>query len=413
MMARFFVLVLVVASLLVIPCGGARPEATAKRQIKIGFLQPLTGPFAQSAQDQIRGFKLYLNEIGNKVEGRAIEVVIEDTETNPATGLTKARKLVEQHKVDIVAGIISDAVGYAVAPYIIEQKVPLVLTIASGDKQTKKLFNRYVFRASYSNSQLSHPLGEWLFKHGHRNIALVGLEYAWGYETLGGVAKTFIEQGGRVVQEIYVPLGMFDFMPYTMAVKPQADAVVGIFGGSLALNFVRAYQEAGLKRRIPLFGTVLTEESILPEEGEAALGAVTVLNYARTGTSVNRRFLENYKAAYNIEVSFVAEQSYTGARMIVEAIKAVRGNIEDKDAFLDALEKVEFEAPRGPFKLDKFHNPVQNVYIRKVVRSDGKLENKVIDTISRVSQFWKWSPDEFMKFPDYSDMGGKWSTYRP
>ena len=153
----------------------------------------------------------------------------------------------------------------------------------------------------------------------------------------------------------------------------------------------------------------LVDEVILPRQGDNALGIVTSLHWsAALDTQVNRRFLAAYAAAFRRPATTYAEQGYVGAQMIVKSLEVVRGNTENQQAFLAALGKVEVDAPRGKVKLDAYHNPIHPIYIRKVEKKDGALQNTVIATYPNTSQFWKWSPEAYLAMPTYADMKGKW-----
>ncbi|HSX82332.1 MAG TPA: ABC transporter substrate-binding protein, partial [Candidatus Saccharimonadia bacterium] len=172
-----------------------------------------------------------------------------------------------------------------------------------------------------------------------------------------------------------------------------------------ALRFPKQYEDAGLKARLPLIGGGTTfDEFVLPALGDEAIGGITPLIYsAALETPENARFVKEYRAKFGKVPSYFSETSYTAGRWINEAAKAIDGNVENNEAFLAALRKVEIpDAPRGPIKLDAYDNPIQNIYIRKVEKKNGELWNTVIHTFPAVSQFWKYTPEEFLKQPVYS-----------
>jgi branched-chain amino acid transport system substrate-binding protein len=358
------------------------------------------------------GFLLYWSEVGNKAGGRPVSVLPEGKGTNkPDEGLTKARKLVERDRVHMLGGITATPVAYALRTYVIEKKMPTVIMTAGADELTQKLRSEYIFRASFSNSDSSHPLGEWAYKHGYRKAVIIALDYGAGYEHIGGFARTFTDAGGQVIQEIYVPIGAPDYAPYLSQIRRDADVVsVAIFGAD-ALRFVLQYQEFGMKEKIPLIGKwPLTDEVFLQRLGNAGIGIVTSGHWTSTiDTPQNKRFVEAYQARYKRPPSAYSEQGYEGAQVIAQALDAVKGNAESKEAFMAALRKVEVDAPRGRVRLDAFQNVVHTIYIQKVVKKDGRLEHAVIASYPNVSQFWKWSADAYMAMPSYPEMKGKWA----
>jgi len=381
-------------------------EAGAQGAIKIGFLAPLSGPFAQLGKDMVAGTEVYLDEIGRQVAGRKVELIVEDSEGNPATALTKARKLVEQDRVHVLTGGLLASTGYALHPYVDAQKIPATYPVMASDDLTQRKPARWVVRTGWATSQPMHPFGEWAAKTlKHRRVVTIGMDYAFGWETVGGFQRTFEDAGGQVIQKIWTPLNTNDFAPYLAQIRKDADAVFALFLGRLALQFTKQYQETGLKARLPLLGGgTLTDESVLPQMGDEALGIVTALHYSGAlDNPQNQKFVKAFEAKAGKAASYYAEACYTNARWIVEAARALGGKVEDREQFLAALRKVELkDSPRGPLSIDRFGNPVQNIYVRKVERVGGRLQNTVIHTFRGVSQFWRYTPDEYLKTPLYS-----------
>ena len=401
-MAKLGVLLLVLA--LLVP--GIAP-AQPRPPIKIGFLTDLTGIAAQPAKDMVNGLTMYLDEIGHQMAGRKVEVIVEDTQARPDVTLTKLRKVVEHDKVHIVAGVLFGHLGYAVAPKVEEYRIPTLITVAASDDLTQRLKYKWVVRTGWASSQPSHPFGEYVAKTmGHKKVVVIGSDYAFAWEVVGGFQKTFEENGGQVVQKLWVPLGAMDLAPYISKIRRDADAVLTMVAGASTLQFFRQYQEAGLKGKIALIaGGPAVDEALLPAMGDEVIGTVSPLIYSGAlDTPANRRFVKDYRAKFGKVPSYFAETNYTSGRWINEAVKSLNGNVEDREALIAALRKVEIaDAVRGPVKLDPSGNPIQNVYIRRVERNkDGELQNTVILTIPAVSQFWKYGADEFLKQPVYA-----------
>jgi branched-chain amino acid transport system substrate-binding protein len=388
--------------------GGLAPcarDGHAQAPIKVGFLAPLTGPFAQIGKDMLAGTEAYLDEIGHQAAGRKIDLVVEDTEGNPSTALTKARKLVEQDRVHLLTGGLLASTGYALHPFVDAQKIPTTYPVMSSDDLTKRVLAKWVVRTGWTSSQPTQPFGDWVAKTlKYRRVTTIGMDYAFGWESIGGFQRTFEEAGGQIVQKIWTPLNTNDFAPYLAQVKKDADAVFGLFLGRLSLQFAKQYQDVGLKSRLPLIGGgTFTDEHALPSMGDEAIGIVTPLQYsAALDTPANRKFAKAFEAKAGKVPSYYAETCYTNARWIAEAVKAVKGNVEEREALLGALRKVEIpDAPRGPISVDRWGNPIQNIYVRKVEKVGGKLQNSVIHTFPAVSQFWKYNPEDYLKTPLY------------
>jgi branched-chain amino acid transport system substrate-binding protein len=400
----WIVLAAVLTSLLALHPSG--PAAGQGGPIKIGLLVPLSGAFSATGKDMLNGAELYLDEIGRQAAGRRIELIVEDTEGTPATALTKARKLVDQDRVHVLTGGLLASTGYALQPYVDGQRIPTTFPVIAADDLTQRKPARWIVRTGWTTSQPMHPFGDWVARTlKYRRVVTIGMDYAFGWETVGGFQRSFEEAGGQVVQKIWTPLNTNDFAPFLAQIRRDADAVLALFVGRLALQFMKQYEEAGLKGKLPLLGGgTTTDESVLPQMGDEALGAVTALHYsAALDNPHNQKFARAFEARAGKSASYYSEATYTGTRWIVEAIKAVGGKVEDREALLAALRKVEIrDAPRGPISVDRWGNPVQNIYVRRVERVGGRLQNTVIHTFPNVGQFWTYNPDEYMKQPLYT-----------
>jgi branched-chain amino acid transport system substrate-binding protein len=282
----------------------------------------------------------------------------------------------------------------------------MVYPVVSADDLTQRRRSRWIVRTGYSGSQPNHAFGEYAYHTLKlKKVATIALDYAFGWESVGGFQRTFEAEGGAVVQKIWCPVSVHDFAPYLAQISRDVDAVYALFLGRSALQFMRQYQEFGLKQRVRLIGAgTTTDEHVLPFMGDEALGVVTALHYtAALETPANRTFVAAYRARYHRVPSYYSESMYTGAKWLVNAVEAVHGNVEDSAALVDALRHVKLaDAPRGPVELDDYGNPIENVYIRKVERVNGQLQNTVIETMPRVSQFWKYNPADYLKQPLYS-----------
>jgi len=373
---------------------GSHGVARAAEPIKIGYLAPYVGVFAKFGSDLKDGFKLYLDEVGNKAAGRQIIFIDEDSEGKPEVGLVKARKLVEKDQVHILAGIISSAVAYAVRDYVIEKKIPLVITNAGATKLTQEQRSPYIFRSSFANGQQDLAGGWYAYtKMGVRKVIMMGSDYAAGHEKAAGFMKTFKFMGGEVLEETWPPLGTTDFAPYLAKVANfvgKADRTWAFFAGSDAIRFVNQYDEYGLKEKIKLFCEEgVTDEANLPSQKEAALGIESYARYCIGYESPeNKRFVKEYRKKYNYDPGSLSEGGYVGAKFIVKALEAVGGKIENQEAFLKALRSVKFEAPRGPVRFDNHQNVIFNTFIQRVGKKDGKYNNYVVDTIPDIDQYW-------------------------
>jgi branched-chain amino acid transport system substrate-binding protein len=403
MRMRLLALAVLVAVAVALAAG---PSMAQKGPIKIGMLVPQSGPLAANGKDMINGFEMFFEENGYRLAGREIKFIVEDDEGKPATGLTKIRGLVEGQGVHLVTGPLSAGVGYAVAPYIHARKVPAIFPIVAGDDLTQRKRSPYIVRVGWAGSQPSHPFGKWVYDNlKYKRVAVIAYDFAFGWEVVAGFQRTFEEAGGQVVQKLWPPLGTADFAPYISQLKRDVDAIYAQFSGADALRFGKQFAEAGLKERLPLIGGgTFVDEHVLRVQGDEVLGVITALHYsAALQTPANKKFAAAYEAKYKQIPSYYSEGTYVAGVALKAALEATGGDIENVDKFLAALRRVDLsESPRGPMRFDDYGNPIMNIYVRKVERVNGRLQNTVIHTFPMVSQFWTYKPVEFLKNPVYS-----------
>jgi branched-chain amino acid transport system substrate-binding protein len=388
------------ASLLLLPstAPGADP-------IRVGYLGPLTGIFAAAGKDMLDGLKMAFEQVSYEAAGRKIELIEEDDEGNPATAQAKYRKLVAQDRIHVLDGVLLINIGYALVPNIERDRLPS-LFLTTPDEITKRKPARHVIRSNFAASQPMHALGDYAARTlRYKRVAAIAMDNGFGHEGVGGFQRVFEDLGGRVVQKTWVPLNAMDFAPYLTQVPRDVDAVVQVFVAGQAVRFAKQYGESALHGKVPLIGTgVFTDQSSLQGMGDEVVGHVGALIWAPTiDNAANRAFVQLAEGKLKRTPSYFHAVMYSSGRWIIEAARALGGNVEDRDRFLAALRKASDTTPdpRGPIKLDEYGNPTQNVYIVKVEKVNGRLQNTVIHTYPMVSQFWTYKADEFLKSPPY------------
>jgi branched-chain amino acid transport system substrate-binding protein len=379
-------------------------------ELRIGFLATLTGPFAAVGRDMVDGFQMYLDQHGNKLGGADIKLIIEDEQAKPDVGVTKAKKLILQDKVQMIMGGILASTGYALAPVSTAEKTLYIASIPASDDLTQRQLDKYPYfvRTGWSSSQPSHPFGQWACEQGYKRIAVVAADYAFGYEVVGGFQKAFEECGGKIIQKIWPPLTTKDFGPYIPAIRQDADAIFSLMVGPMVPQFPKQLAAAGIKKPV-IGGGTSYDEFVLPAMGDEAIGGVTPLQYsAALDTPKNVTFVKAYRAKYNRIPSYFAESNYTTAQWIDEVMKKTGGKWPGPEEFIKLMQSIKVDAVRGPVSLDEMRNPVQNIYVRKVEKKKmfgydkDELWNTVIKTYPNVGQFWKYDKAAFLKQPVYS-----------
>lgn len=366
-------------------CNRLPGAQTGSGALKIGVLVPLSGVYSGLGEDMIQGMQLYLDSIENRIGGRTVELVREDSEANPEVGLTKARKLLDQDRVDLVTGIVSSAVALGVRDLFDSTKNILVISNAGANDITRARKSRYIFRTSFSNWQSCYPIGAWTYENVGTRAFCSAPDYAAGKEDVAAFRESFEAAGGEILGEVYPPLGNNDYQPFlTQMQQANPEVIFSFYSGSDAVRFVQQYQQFGLKDSIPLVGPgFLTETDVLPQQGAAAAGIRTCLHYTHLlDTPENNAFVQAYQAKFNEVPSVFALQAYDAAQLIAAAINATEGDTTDKEGLVEALEAATITSPRGPFRLDpETHNPIMHVYLREVQQVGEEYGNVMIQDL--------------------------------
>ncbi|MCS7246532.1 MAG: ABC transporter substrate-binding protein [Thermomicrobium sp.] len=358
----------------------------AAEPIRIGLIHGYTGVFAALADNLTRGIQLYFDSIDNTVAGRRVTFVQEDDASNPEQGLTKTKQLVERDRVHLIIGYNHSGVALACRDFLHEAGVPTIVDNAGAAALTRdpKRRSPYIFRVSFANGQYEWPMGPYAVEQlGYKRLIVTASDFVAGHEKAEALKKAFQNAGGELAGEVYPPLDTADFAPFLQRIQQlQADAVWAFFAGADAVRFVQQYADFGLKDQYPLIGVGdLVDEAYLDQQGDAALDVVTSLHYSPyIDSPENKAFVDAFKRKHGRVPNQFAYQGYLAGRVAAEALKAVQGKVEDKQAFLAALKAVQFTGPAGPFR---FHPETQNVvltvYFRKVQRlPDGSLGNVVL-----------------------------------
>jgi branched-chain amino acid transport system substrate-binding protein len=380
--------------------------ALAQEPLRLGFLTILTGALASPGKDMENGIELFLKEHTGSLGGRRIELTVLDSGGQPAGTLTKTRELVEQRKVNVLIGPLAAFEAYAIAPYVNQHKVATISPSAAADDLTQRKATPYFVRATSTSSQPTQPLGTYAARTlGYKKIATIADDFAFGHEVVAGFHKAFEDAGGRILQKLWPPLGTADQSPYITQLKKDVDAVFIGFAGVAAIRFLKQFEEAGLKGKIPVLANqTAVDESLLKSMGDEALNVVSTMHYsAALDTPANKKFVAAYLHAYRADPGYYAVGAYTAGLFLKHALDKVGGKVEDTDQFLKALRSVSIaDAPGGPIRLDKYGQPIHNIYIRRVERREGRLQNVVIHTFEGVGQFWNYPEGEFLKQPPYS-----------
>ena len=388
---------------------GMSMNAAQAEELRIGFIAPLTGIFAQIGKDMRNGFQMYLDEHGGKLGGATVKFIVEDNQGKSDAAVTKAKKLVLSDKAQMFVGGLLASTGYALAPVSNEEKTLYIASIPAADDLTQRQASKYpyFFRTTWTSSQPHHPLGQWACDQGYKKIVAIAADYAFGYEVVGGFQKAFEDCGGKIIQKLWPRLGEKDFGPFIPQIKQDADAVFSLMVGPMALQFPKQLRQSGYKKPIVGGGTSY-DEFILPNMGDFAIGDVSALQYsAAIETPKNEAFVKAYRKKYGKVPSYYSEANYTTAQIIDEAMKKAGGKYPGPEKFVEIMGGLKIDAVRGPVHFED-RNPIENIYIKKVEKKKmfgypkAELWNVVIKTYPNVSQYWTYGKEKFLKQPVYS-----------
>jgi branched-chain amino acid transport system substrate-binding protein len=377
--------------------------AQSSEPIRVGLLAAKTGPLASGGIDMDIALTMFLKERDNTLAGRKVELIVADTAGVPATARTKAQELVEKDKVHCLIGPLAAFEALAIADYITEKEMP-TLGVAAAEDMTQRHPSPWFVRATSTSAQSAYPLADYASKElKYKKIVTIADDFAYGHEMCAGFQRAFEDGGGKIIQKIFTPLATPDYGSYVAQVK-SADAIFLGTAGSNGFRFLRQFVEYGLKDKMAVIGGMTAlDESVLRNMGDEALGILTTSWYsAELDNPLNKAFAAAFRKQTKYDPGFYAASTYVSGAVLEAALKATKGNVEDKKALVAAIRSSNADTVRGLVKFDELGNVVGNVYIRRVTKVDGRLVNSVIKTYPDVSQFWTYDKTAFLKNPVYS-----------
>ena len=377
------------ASLVLAACGGGTlggggSEQTASGPIKIGLLLPQSGVYKSLGDDMLAGFKVYLEEKGQKLGGREVQVVTADEGETAETFKAGADKLVKQDRVAVVSGVVSSATMNGIVDLFETSEIPLVGANASPTTLTGKT---YIWRTSYVNDEPGKALGGYVAKQETGPVYLLAADYQAGKDETGGFMETFKPAGGKVADEVYTPFpATKNFQPFLSNLqKSGAKSVFTFYAGGAAVDFVKQYDQFGLTGKVKHYSAgFLTEGGVLAAQGDAAIGTLTAMNYsADLDNEANKKFVAAYEKATGRPPTTYAMASYDAAQVIDKAIEKA-GKADSKSINAAIKEIGEIDSPRGTWSFNDNGTPKQMWYLREVKKEGGKLSNVVIEELGEL-----------------------------
>jgi branched-chain amino acid transport system substrate-binding protein len=351
------------------------PAIAQGAPLKVGLMLPYSGTFAKLGKFIDDGFRLYVEQNGGSLGGRRVEFVQVDDESKPESATDNMNRLVGREKVDLVLGTVHSGVAMAMVKVARDTNTMLIIPNAGVNEATGPLCAPHIFRTSFSNWQVCHPMGKVMYDAGHRNVATITWRYAAGAQMVDSFKEGFTKAGGKVAEDLALPFPEVEFQALiTRIATLKPDAVFAFFAGGGAVKFVKDYAAAGLNKSIPLYGAGFLTDGTIPAQGADANGIKTTLHYAdNLDNAANKAFLTAFKAKTGNDGDIYAVQGYDAGALLNEGLKAVKGDFSARAALTAAMQKAKFDSPRGPMSFNKANNPVQNIYLREVKNGRNEM----------------------------------------
>jgi branched-chain amino acid transport system substrate-binding protein len=371
----------------------AMSPVSAQQTIKIGVILPYSGQFADPGAQADNGIKLYMQQHGDTVAGKKIELIRKDTGgIAPDVAKRLAQELIVRDKVDLLAGFSLTPNALAAADVSAQAKKFMVVMNAATSIVTTK--SPYMARVSFTLPQLNEPLGVWAYKNGVRKVYSMVADFAAGHDAEAAFQGAFKAAGGEIVGSVRYPVNNPDFSAFVQRAKDANPEALFVFvpGGAQSPAIAKAMADRGIDpRKTKVMSQVeLTEEQALKSMGDTALGIIISGHYDyNLGSKANNEFVAAFNAAFKRNPDFFAVGGYDGMHLIYEALKKTAANA-DGEALIAAAKGMAWESPRGPMSIDPdTRDVVQTVYIRRVEKVAGALVNVEFDRVEKVKDPFK------------------------
>jgi branched-chain amino acid transport system substrate-binding protein len=354
----------------------------AADKLVLGFMTTLSGPAAVIGNDIRDGMRLALDHLDQRVGGLPTTVLVEDDRQKPEVAVELATKFVRQDRVHALIGFSFSNLLLAAYPPVVQSETVLISSNPGPSQIAGKDCSRYFFSTSWQGDSWAEAMGAYLTQKGVDNVYLMAPNYAAGKDVLAGFKRFY---KGKIAGEVYTGLTQMDFAADLAQLRSAKPSAVFVFyPGGLGINFVKQYSQSGLKDAFPLYTSYTIDQTTLPAIGEDAVGIVRTSFWNESSDNpVARRFVADFQKKHGRLPSDYAVQAYDTIMLLDGAVREVKGRVEDKPAFLAALKKASFKSPRGKFRFNNNHFPVQDYYVGRVVKEGGAVRIKTDEVVLR------------------------------
>jgi branched-chain amino acid transport system substrate-binding protein len=370
-----------VTATIALVAGSAMAQDKAADKLKIGLITTLSGPPAAIGQQQRNGLMLALKELGGKLGGRDVELLVQDDELKPDVAVSKVKAFIERDKVDFVVGPVFSNILAAILKPVTESGTFMISPNAGTSSFAGKDCNPNLFVVSYQNDQNAETMGKYAQDSGLKKVFLMAPNYQAGKDELAGFKRYY---KGEVADEVYVPLNQLDYAAELSKIAAASpDGIFVFLPGGMGVNFVKQFRQAGLADKVKFLSAFTVDEGTLPAQQDAALGFFGGSNWApNMDTPQNKAFVAAYEKEYGAVPATYAFQAYDAIMLLDSALKVTKGDTSNRDALRAALKKADFKSIRGDFKFNSNHYPIQNFYLVKVAkRPDGKYQTEIVQKV--------------------------------
>ncbi len=351
--------------------GPAAGQEAARDPVKIGMITSLSGPGGYLGQDIRDGFRLAVDNADGRLGGVPVQLVVEDDGAKPGRGRQIADRLLQSQNVRLFTGIVFSNVAGATVPDILDAGAIYVSANAGPSTFAGKGCNANYFVVSWQNDSLHEAAGQLANQLGYKTVYLVAANYQAGKDALEGFRRYY---KGKVIGESYTRLDQTDFAAEFAEIRRAGpEAIFQFEPGGLGIAFLRQYEQAGLKDRIPMVVAAPSLDAVtLAAVGDAALG-VNVTSHWNSDfdNTANKAFMVAWDKAYHRPATYYSSQGYDTALAIGAALKGVAGKLDDTGAFRKAMLKADFQSTRGAFRFGSNQHPVQDWWALKVEKDSG------------------------------------------
>jgi branched-chain amino acid transport system substrate-binding protein len=359
---------------------GAAP-ALAQQKVKIGFITTLSGPQGVIGEHMKNSVELALDHLGRKIGGLDAEVIYGDDQAKPDVGKQVADEMIKKHNVDFVAGIIWSNVMMAVSPTVTGAGKIMVGTNAGPSPLAGEQCHELHVNVSWQNDQTPEAMGKYMSDAGLTDVYVMAPNYQAGKDMITGFKRYF---KGRIVDEVYTKFGQTDYQAEISQLRAKNPKAVFVFyPGGMGIQFLKQYDQAGLRGKIPLYSVYTVDEISLPAVGEAALGQWETRFWSPDlKNPANEKYVSDYRKKFGKWPVFYGAQSYDGIMLIDSAVRAVKGNLKDTKALVRAMRQANFNSVRGKFTFNNNNHPIQNFYLLRAEKdASGELVMKIQKTV--------------------------------